>query len=206
MTSAASRLPRHALSRVPRQARSVRRVHDILDAAVAVLLADGAAGFSTNRVAEQAGVPVGSLYQYFPHKEAVVAGVLERGLLNAEGVMRAVLEQGRGRPTRDVVRDGLAAVLALLLPHRQLIVELFVSSPAFGPHSALLPIERSLHGLVDDWFGDGPRPAPAVVHAALGGGLYAFLRWLVDQPEGLDAEAFVEALAQQVTAGVEDPR
>jgi AcrR family transcriptional regulator len=56
----------------PRQARSTRLVRDILQAAVRVLKRNGARKFTTARVAEAAGVSVGSLYQYFPNKEAIL--------------------------------------------------------------------------------------------------------------------------------------
>jgi AcrR family transcriptional regulator len=58
--------------RTPRQARSARLVEAILQAAVRVLERDGAAAFTTIRVAERAGVSVGSLYQYFPNKESIL--------------------------------------------------------------------------------------------------------------------------------------
>jgi AcrR family transcriptional regulator len=56
----------------PRQARSSRLVTYILEAAVRVLEREGAQKFTTARVAEVAGVSVGSLYQYFPNKEAIL--------------------------------------------------------------------------------------------------------------------------------------
>jgi len=56
----------------PRQARSSRLVADILEAAVQVLTREGARRFTTARVAERAGISVGSLYQYFPNKEAIL--------------------------------------------------------------------------------------------------------------------------------------
>ena len=56
----------------PRQARSARLVAYILEAAVRVLAREGAQKFTTARVAEAAGVSVGSLYQYFPNKEAIL--------------------------------------------------------------------------------------------------------------------------------------
>jgi AcrR family transcriptional regulator len=58
--------------KLPKQARSSELVRAILEAAVRVLRRDGAAGFTTSRVAEQAGVSVGSLYQYFPNKQAIL--------------------------------------------------------------------------------------------------------------------------------------
>ncbi|WP_454883807.1 TetR family transcriptional regulator [Sphingomonas oryzagri] len=56
----------------PRQARSTELVSAILDAAVQVLENEGAQRFTTARVAERAGVSVGSLYQYFPNKAAIL--------------------------------------------------------------------------------------------------------------------------------------
>src|SRR5450755_1125203 len=56
----------------PLQERSAQLVADILEAAVRVLAREGAPRFTTARVAEEAGVSVGSLYQYFPNKEAIL--------------------------------------------------------------------------------------------------------------------------------------
>jgi AcrR family transcriptional regulator len=56
----------------PQQERSARLVDDILEAAARVLVREGARRFTTARVAEEAGVSVGSLYQYFPNKEAIL--------------------------------------------------------------------------------------------------------------------------------------
>ncbi|HGM5485639.1 TPA: TetR family transcriptional regulator [Serratia marcescens] len=56
----------------PQQARSAELVSAILTAAIQVLAQEGAARFTTSRVAERAGVSVGSLYQYFPNKAAIL--------------------------------------------------------------------------------------------------------------------------------------
>ena len=56
----------------PQQTRSAELVATILEAAVQVLAKEGAQRFTTARVAEKAGVSVGSLYQYFPNKAAIL--------------------------------------------------------------------------------------------------------------------------------------
>jgi AcrR family transcriptional regulator len=66
------RRPDTAPRKLPVQARSTQLVADILEAAIRVLERDGAARFTTIRVAQQAGVSVGSLYQYFPNKQAIL--------------------------------------------------------------------------------------------------------------------------------------
>src|ERR1700743_2388846 len=64
--------PQISARKQPQQERSERLVADILEAAVRVLAKEGAARFTTIRVAETAGVSVGSLYQYFPNKQAIL--------------------------------------------------------------------------------------------------------------------------------------
>lgn len=63
---------RIATRKLPQQARSTRLVEDVLQAAIQVLASEGAQRFTMARVAERAGVSVGSLYQYFPNKAAVL--------------------------------------------------------------------------------------------------------------------------------------
>lgn len=62
----------------PSQRRSVDTVEAILEAAVRILRRHGYAGLTTRRVAEVAGVSVGSLYQYFPNRQAIVAEMVRR--------------------------------------------------------------------------------------------------------------------------------
>lgn len=64
--------------KTPRQLRSLAMVDVILQAATRVLERESLAGFTTNRVAEVAGISVGSLYQYFPNKDALVAELITR--------------------------------------------------------------------------------------------------------------------------------
>jgi AcrR family transcriptional regulator len=68
----ATSMPRISARKLPKQARSARLVSDILEAAARVLSREGARRFTTARVADAAGVSVGSLYQYFPNKEALL--------------------------------------------------------------------------------------------------------------------------------------
>lgn len=64
--------------KLPRQARSRALVDAILDAAARILAEQGREALNTNMVAEKAGVSIGSLYQYFPNREAIIAAVAER--------------------------------------------------------------------------------------------------------------------------------
>jgi AcrR family transcriptional regulator len=88
------------LRRVPRQARSRERLARMLDAAEALLVADGAGALTTTRVAEAAGVSVGSLYQYLPDKEAIVEALAGRYLAEFEVLMEALAEEASAAPER----------------------------------------------------------------------------------------------------------
>src|SRR5687767_7578077 len=70
--------PKLEARKLPEQARSRETVDAILAATAKLCVRDGVDKASTNRIAETAGVSIGSLYQYFPSKEAVLAALLDR--------------------------------------------------------------------------------------------------------------------------------
>jgi AcrR family transcriptional regulator len=84
------------LRRVPRQARSRARLARILDVAEQLLVAEGPAALTTTRVAQAAGVSVGSLYQYLPDKDAIVEALANRYLAEFEGLMAELAHTALG--------------------------------------------------------------------------------------------------------------
>ena len=84
--------------KAPVQARSLRLVGDILEAAARVLAKEGARRFTTERVAEEAGVSVGSLYQYFPSKEALLFRLQTDEWQETWGVLEEIMADGRLTP------------------------------------------------------------------------------------------------------------
>ena len=91
------------------QERSRLTVQAILDATARILVREGFDKASTNRIAEVAGVSIGSLYQYFPSKEAIVAALIDR---HNQKVMRAV--QGELAEAVDLpLNDGVRRLVAL---------------------------------------------------------------------------------------------
>lgn len=82
----------------PQQARSAELVAAILDAAVQVLAQEGAQRFTTARVAEKAGVSVGSLYQYFPNKAAILFRLQSDEWRQTTDLMRVILEDVQKPP------------------------------------------------------------------------------------------------------------
>ncbi|WP_221928412.1 TetR/AcrR family transcriptional regulator [Pseudomonas kilonensis] len=78
----------------PRQARSRATVETIIQAGARVLSREGWAGFTTNKVADLAGVSVGSLYQYFPDKLSLVDAIRQNHLDDCLSIMRKIKAKG----------------------------------------------------------------------------------------------------------------
>lgn len=76
-------------------------------ATIQVLLAEGVSRLTTTRVAERAGVSVGTMYQYYPHKQALLFAIVERQLHSITHAMLAAAERLNGRDLATVA-EGLA--------------------------------------------------------------------------------------------------
>lgn len=93
--------------KTPRQARSKALVTAVLDATAQVLVDKGYAGTSTNVVATRAGVSIGSVYQYFPNKDALIAALRERHATELYEALEAVLNSRNPQS----LEDKLAAIV-----------------------------------------------------------------------------------------------
>jgi AcrR family transcriptional regulator len=93
------------------QERSRATVDALIDATARILVREGFDQASTNRIAAVAGVSVGSLYQYFPGKEALVAAVIERHQQEIMQLVRGELAAVANQPIKQGVRTLVAAAI-----------------------------------------------------------------------------------------------
>ncbi len=93
----------------PQQARSQATVDAIFDATIQVLLAEGLQRLTTIRVAERAGVSVGTLYQYFPQKQALLFAVLQRHLERVVSAMEKAAASAHHASLSAMVKAVVAA-------------------------------------------------------------------------------------------------
>jgi AcrR family transcriptional regulator len=84
--------PQISSRKQPKQARSTELVAAVLEAAVQVLATQGASRFTMARVAERAGVSVGSVYQYFPNKAAILFRLQSDEWRQTSDMLREILE------------------------------------------------------------------------------------------------------------------
>jgi AcrR family transcriptional regulator len=93
------------------QERSRATVNALVEATARILVKEGFDKASTNRIAAVAGVSVGSLYQYFPSKEALVAAVIDRHQQEIMQVVRGELAQAASQPIEQGVRTLVAVAV-----------------------------------------------------------------------------------------------
>jgi len=93
------------------QERSRATVDALVEATARILVRDGFDKASTNRIAEEAGVSVGSLYQYYPGKEALVLAVIDRHNHEIMKVVRAALAEIASQPVEKAVRRLVVAAI-----------------------------------------------------------------------------------------------
>jgi AcrR family transcriptional regulator len=92
-----SKAPNARPMKLPIQARSILTNEAIFEATVQVLLALGASGLTTTKVADRAGVSVGTLYQYFPNKQALLSALLKRHLEQVVVAVEQACISARGK-------------------------------------------------------------------------------------------------------------
>ncbi|MES2070040.1 MAG: TetR/AcrR family transcriptional regulator [Pseudomonadota bacterium] len=97
------------------QERSRATVDTLIEATARILVREGFDKASTNRIAEEAGVSIGSLYQYYPGKEALVAAVIERHDQEIMQVVHEALAEVASQPIEKAVRR---LVVAAIEAHR----------------------------------------------------------------------------------------
>jgi AcrR family transcriptional regulator len=103
----------------PAQRRSAHTVDAMVEAAIRILRAEGYAALNTRRVAEVAGVSVGSLYQYFPNRESIVAELVKRRM---DALMEAI--EGAQLGVAPTLRDTVGAMVAAFLGEKRRTLEL----------------------------------------------------------------------------------
>ncbi len=122
--------PRISSRKQPRQARSTELVSAILEAAIQVLAKEGAQRFTTARVAEKAGVSVGSVYQYFPNKAAILFRLQSDEWRQTTNLLRAILEDV-DRPPFERLRNLVHAFVRSECEEAEMRVALNDAAPLY---------------------------------------------------------------------------
>ena len=145
----------------PRQARSTATVSIILESAARILARDGYEKSSVNFIAEHAGVSVGSLYQYFPSKDALVVAVMKRHSEQMIETFQRDLVELAGLPVPQAVRGIVERTLQAYALDPALRRVMIAEEPKFGALARSREFFEMLHELFKAYLifhGDALRP------------------------------------------------
>jgi AcrR family transcriptional regulator len=132
----------------PRQQRSKATVDTILEATTRVLKKHGFDGLSTNAVAAQAGVSIGSLYQYFPNKEALVAKLIDRHMEDMNAAIFAELTRVAVMPIAQAARAVVELTIRAHSVDPDLHRVLTEQVPRIGKLARLRELDEICHRMV----------------------------------------------------------
>lgn len=195
--------------RTPRQERSRTKVDLIVEAAIRILEDDGLAALTTNRIAEVAGVSIGTLYQYFRSKEAIVEFLVARELAVVRDTAEALLQQPEAHaadPVRPFVHTLLTAFGSRHRARKLIMQAGFAQNTPGGLEFTLQAIQDLLSGRHGGPSGDAPLLSPVqamVLSAAVNG---AISRAVQHDERLLSSEAFEDALVRLITGFFIEPR
>jgi AcrR family transcriptional regulator len=197
--------------RTPAQARSRDTVRAILQAAARVFATHGYAAATTNRVAEVAGVSIGSLYEYFPNKDALLVAIMEAHVAEGQALVERAAAEAMARPLglRDVVRQLVRTMIDLHAQDRALHRVLFEEAP-LPPRfrRRLADVERQVAAGVAAYLHGHPEvtvPDPELAATVVVQVVEALTHKLVIHGPG-DAPAHVDEMVTLVVSYLTAPR
>ncbi len=129
----------------PRQERSRATVAVILDATAQVLIRAGFDGLTTNTVADVAGVSIGSVYQYFPNKMALVSALIERHLDTVHAAVFSELARVRDLPLAAAVRAMIELMLRARAVNPEIHRVLIEQVPRTGRMARVRDLDKVMH-------------------------------------------------------------
>jgi AcrR family transcriptional regulator len=124
-----ARTSKRTLRRQPKQRRSRQTVEAVLDAVIRILKRDGIEAVTTNRIAEVAGVSIGSVYQYFPDKRAIFVALHRRHIEKIDRLVNAALIDHAQSSLDGLVRAMIEAMIDAHTADPELYEALFCEVP-----------------------------------------------------------------------------
>jgi AcrR family transcriptional regulator len=192
-----------AARKPPQQSRSRATVTAILDAMTRILDREGTEAATTTRIAQVAGISIGTLYQYFSHRDAILDALQDREFERATEFMQGVLALGAPRTPREIARAVIEGLLGLYSSapglHRVLVVE----GLRVTPTDRVQAFDMRVIGVIRGFLAVAGLPvrrsnldaAAFVIYHAVRA---AMLARLLESPPSVDDAALVEELSDLV--------
>ncbi|MFI5718595.1 TetR/AcrR family transcriptional regulator [Nocardia sp. NPDC051750] len=178
-------------------------VRRIIDAGQAVLIAHGYEGASTNRIARAAGISPGSLYQYFPNKDAVIGAAIDRYNEEVSERVRAQVLANMTEPPEVALQRSISALLDALGNQPELLRAVVEQTPRLSVGHTVVHFEDQIADLTraaltlrgyrphDD--SDIPTAAWMLVRTVE----HLTVRYILDQPD-IPRDAFLANITRMI--------
>lgn len=138
--------------KVPRQERARFTVECILRSAESIIAKNGYEAATTNHIADVAGVSIGSLYQYFPSKEAIAAALVENAVINAADVLRECILNQLSKPLELSTPEIIRQILAIRKQYSFIFLRLPREVPKLGKLSRQMTTEKFLYNTIRAYY------------------------------------------------------
>jgi AcrR family transcriptional regulator len=204
MISASSHHHRLRARKAPRQSRSRSTVDTIKQAARELVASEGfSSSTSTTLIAERAGVSIGSLYQYFPTREAIFLALFEETSAQMTTTMKRVVARILSQPLEKGIKGVMRQLLSLHREHELVLLKMVAQVPELKPATQPLSFENlifdSIRIAVSQW-------TPGLSHRDLDRRAF-FLReiilgcirsYVTDSPDNVTDRSFIDDLSRIV--------
>lgn len=194
-----------------RQERSRSMIDALLEATARVVSQAGLDRATTNRIADVAGVSIGSLYQYFPGKEALLAALIEREAQHDLAAMREVMAACAHLPLSQAVARSVAALVQRHARDPALYRWMLTWVPALGQHPKVRAVAAEGRALLRDALGArrgelAPGVEPAMAAMILGSAVEAAIHTAIfERPESLRDGTLAAELERLCARYLADP-
>ena len=127
-------------------------MESVMDATTRILTSMGTEAATTNRVAEIAGVSIGSLYQYFPNKDAIMASLIERHLSDRKKSIIQILEENKTAPADVVIEKVITNIVQMFIGNKIFLKALFTNLPRLDKTRDLLFVRNEITETLVEFF------------------------------------------------------
>ncbi|TXH02544.1 MAG: TetR/AcrR family transcriptional regulator [Nevskiaceae bacterium] len=185
----------------PKQQRSQSLVQSLIDAAAETIAEHGLAAATAARIAERAGVSVGSLYQYFESKEQIHTAVIEHIATGLRALVHAQIEQLPQKGIRDFVQDLLHEVWNFLEADDQRYLQITRHWAQLDFVQVMNGLERQMTMALAVYVMHHPprqpvEDLPAKVYILVNSVLFTVVRYISDPAPHVTREQIIRSFAQ----------
>jgi AcrR family transcriptional regulator len=142
--------------KTPVQARAAVTVEAISEATIQVLLSHGADRLTTTRVAERAGVSVGTLYQYYPNKQSLLFAVMEGHFEQVASAVEAACEQASTKPLSEMIKQVVEVFVDAKMERADISVALYQVSAQIGGPALVKRVGERMRRALEAMLGTAP--------------------------------------------------